>query len=132
LVTTYQCLADGKVDLVVRLPQVLQHHCRACELLEGAVLLAQVGQAYGVVDEVIGAKVVAVGAACKHGKTRDFVSRGGQQLQMVWWMIWLAAYLLLLGQPAGLDGKKHVSDTCHSVCSTVDGVVGCGGVWWGG
>jgi hypothetical protein len=61
----HQGLTDGEVNLVVCLAQVLHHNCRAGELLEGTVLLAQVGQAYGVVDGVVGAIVVAVGATCR-------------------------------------------------------------------
>lgn len=47
---------------------MLHHHCSAGELLEGARLLAQVGQANGVVDGVVGTKVVAVGATCTQRK----------------------------------------------------------------
>jgi hypothetical protein len=66
----HQRLTDGEVNLVVGLPQVLHHDCRAGELLEGAVLLAQVGQAYGVVDGVVGTIIIAVGATCRKHTTQ--------------------------------------------------------------
>jgi DhnA family fructose-bisphosphate aldolase class Ia len=93
---------------VVSLAQVLHHHCRAGELLEGALLLAQVRQAYGVVDDVVGTIVIAVGATC-------MVSAGRQQQQqtneaaaaaaardlggrpIVWWMTMVGTVVIAVG-----------------------------------
>lgn len=76
---SHQSLCNGTVNQVVCLAEVLHHHSCARDLCKHAPLLAQVRQPDGVVDGVVGGKVVAVGAAWWGGSCRPSWHEGSRQ-----------------------------------------------------